>query len=583
MKIFSLLKRVPKVKILIPLILIAGFSEAVGLAILIPIVSTLTNESQNNSLPGIFKYFEEILQIFPTDKQFIVLLGFALFFMILSYFLIYIQEKTVFKSRFRLLKDLRNNLTKSIVRSKWERISELSSGDISNSIIRESERGAEALLGLVMIMASIFQITIYSVFAISLSWKIFLTIMLIMSVGYFTSRKLIKIARKLGDNSAKKNNELSQFIVDFIRGSKILKATNTFKNPLKKLMKINSDACDLDYKICYNQVKMRFQIQSIISIAIVTILFISVEIIKINSSVLLLFMFVIMRIAPKVSVLQGQYHNFNAYIPILDILDKVIEENRNEIEDIRHNAQNSKKIISGIEIKNITYCYPKEKIKAIDNASMIIPAKSFTAFVGSSGSGKSTFANLLMGLMDADSGEIVLDGVNIKDINRDTYRSRIGFVSQENLFFNDTIKYNLTFGDNYKEENIWEALKAAQIYDHIINSPNKLNTIIGEAGLSLSGGQRQRLSIARSLLRKPNILVLDEASSALDTESENKLQEAIEKIRNNFTLIVVAHRLSTIKNAGKIYVFDKGSIVESGSYNELCDLNGRFAELNNDN
>jgi len=164
MKIFSLLKRVPKVKILIPLILIAGFSEAVGLAILIPIVSTLTNESQNNSLPGIFKYFEEILQIFPTDKQFIVLLGFALFFMILSYFLIYIQEKTVFKSRFRLLKDLRNNLTKSIVRSKWERISELSSGDISNSIIRESERGAEALLGLVMIMASIFQIIIYSFF-----------------------------------------------------------------------------------------------------------------------------------------------------------------------------------------------------------------------------------------------------------------------------------------------------------------------------------------------------------------------------------------------------------------------------------
>ena len=166
MKIFSLLKRVPKVKILIPLILIAGFSEAVGLAILIPIVSTLTNESQNNSLPGIFKYFEEILQIFPTDKQFTILLGFALFFMILSYFLIYIQEKTVFKSRFRLLKDLRNNLTKSIVRSKWERISELSSGDISNSIIRESERGAEALLGLVMIMASIFQIIIYSFFFI---------------------------------------------------------------------------------------------------------------------------------------------------------------------------------------------------------------------------------------------------------------------------------------------------------------------------------------------------------------------------------------------------------------------------------
>jgi ABC-type multidrug transport system fused ATPase/permease subunit len=294
-------------------------------------------------------------------------------------------------------------------------------------------------------------------------------------------------------------------------------------------------------------------------------------------------MFVIMRIAPKVSVLQGQFHNYNAFIPILNILDEIIKKNKNEIEDFKVTTEYSNEIKSSIKINNVSYSYPKEKIKAIDNVSMIIPAKSFTAFVGSSGSGKSTFANLLMGLMDNDSGEILLDGVNIKNINLDTYRSRIGFVSQENLFFNDTIKYNLTFGDNYKEKDIWEALKFAQIDDHIFKMPNKLNSIIGEAGLSLSGGQRQRLSIARSLLRNPDILVLDEASSALDTESEVKLQEAIEKISNNFTLIVIAHRLSTIKNAEKIYVFDKGSIIESGSYNELCNLNGRFTELNINN
>ena len=221
MKIISQLKRVPNVLILIPLILIAGIAEGIGLTVLVPVVSTLTKESQINELPGIFKYFEYLLNNINPESQFTFLLTLALIFMILAYFLVFIQEKAIFMSRYTLLRRLRNRLSKSIIKSKWERISELSSGDISNSIIHESERGAEALLGLVMIMATSFQLIVYGIFAAMLSWQMFLISLIVISLGFIITKRIISRVKKLGKKSADKNNELSQFIVDFIRGSKL--------------------------------------------------------------------------------------------------------------------------------------------------------------------------------------------------------------------------------------------------------------------------------------------------------------------------------------------------------------------------
>ena len=202
------------------------------------------------------------------------------------------------------------------------------------------------------------------------------------------------------------------------------------------------------------------------------------------------------------------------------------------------------------------------------------------ALVGPSGSGKSTLADLIARFYDVTSGNILIDDMDIKSISIKSLRNLIGIVQQETILFNDTIRNNIIFGmENVSEEKLIEICRSANAYDFILKTENGLNTVIGERGLKLSGGQRQRISIARTLLRNPAILILDEATSSLDSQSEITVQNAIEKLMTGRTSIVIAHRLSTVRNADIIFVLEKGGIAESGNHEELLQKKGLYRQL----
>ena len=202
------------------------------------------------------------------------------------------------------------------------------------------------------------------------------------------------------------------------------------------------------------------------------------------------------------------------------------------------------------------------------------------ALVGSSGAGKSTFVDLIPRLYDIHNGEISVDGVNIKEISLFSLRSLMGIVTQETILFNYSIINNIRYGDDAATiDQIKNAAKAANALEFIEEMDDGFETVIGEKGTRLSGGQRQRITIARAILKNPDILILDEATSALDSESERKVQIAIDNLVKNRTVIVIAHRLSTIENADKILVFDHGEIVEMGSHSELIKMNGKYSSL----
>ena len=204
------------------------------------------------------------------------------------------------------------------------------------------------------------------------------------------------------------------------------------------------------------------------------------------------------------------------------------------------------------------------------------------ALVGSSGAGKSTFADLIPRFYDVSSGEIIIDGIDIRKLTVENLRSLMGIVSQDTILFNDTVAHNISYGlPEAGIDEIRQAAKTANALEFIDNLPNGFDTIIGEKGTRLSGGQRQRISIARALLKNPDILILDEATSALDTESERKVQEAIDTLVQNRTVIVIAHRLSTITKADQIIVLDEGKIVESGTHEKLLEINGKYKHLYN--
>ena len=309
---------------------------------------------------------------------------------------------------------------------------------------------------------------------------------------------------------------------------------------------------------------------------------------KMNYGELLLFQKYSGEFSLGISTLKGTItsisEGINEWIKFLqyyDIEQKIIsEKNLIPVEKEKKNQG------LGIIFKNVSFSYPtKKNIKIINNFNMEIKPGKNIAIVGSSGSGKSTLTNLILRFYDIDDGEILINGINIKDINLSWLRNNIGIVSQEPILTSGTIRENILYGvDNYTEKKFIEICKLSNVYSFATDTkifPKQFDTIVGERGIKVSGGQKQRIAIARALMKDAKILIFDEATSALDSENEAIVQDAINNIINKkkITSIIIAHRLSTVKNANIIYVMNQGKIVEFGNHEELIAKNGEYKKL----
>jgi ATP-binding cassette subfamily B protein len=248
--------------------------------------------------------------------------------------------------------------------------------------------------------------------------------------------------------------------------------------------------------------------------------------------------------------------------------------------DIISEKNLEKNIEGNVLFKEVSFTYPDTGINALKNINFEIKAGESLGLLGTTGSGKSTIANLLTRMYDTSAGKIEIDEVSIKDFNISNLRSQIGYVPQDVFLFSDTIRNNITFGtENNSEEQMIQAAKDADLYNNIIDFPEKFDTRIGERGISLSGGQKQRLSIARAIIRNPKILILDDSLSAVDTKTENEILNNLKVIMQNRTSVIISHRVSSVKLANKILVLDDGVIIEQGTHEELLEKNGMYKEL----
>ncbi len=247
---------------------------------------------------------------------------------------------------------------------------------------------------------------------------------------------------------------------------------------------------------------------------------------------------------------------------------------------VKNESQEDFSFNGHVEFRNVSYTYPNSGIKAIDDVSFVLNSSERIGVIGRTGSGKSTLIKLIMRQIDPQEGEILLDGVNIKEINIDQYRDQIGIVPQDVFLFSDTINNNILFGSldgTINDRDIVEVTKEAHVHHNIVSFKNSYNTLLGERGVNLSGGQKQRLSIARALIRKPKLLILDDCLSSVDTETEEVILSNLNK--KSISSFIVSHRISTIRNATKILTLSNGSITEEGTHEELLFKNGEYASL----
>ena len=422
---------------------------------------------------------------------------------------------------------------------------------------------------------------------------VFLTTMMIVNVQLtifvllvlpFAGMIIGRIGRSLKKRSMKGQNKMGDILgilEETLSGLRIVKAFNAEKRMEKRF---NNEI--EEYKSIMNKIMRRRDLAHPMSeflgtiVIVLVVWFGGILILDVGGNlqpaIFLAYIGIFYQIINPAKAFSQAMFNIQKGLAAFERIDRILEAEIS-IADIEDPIA-IKNLESEIEYRNVTFSYGEKAV--LKNVNLKVPKGKTIALVGQSGSGKSTFVDLLPRFYDVQEGSILINGIDIRKLKLYDLRNLMGNVNQEAILFNDTIFNNITFGvDHASPEEVVTAAKVANAHDFIMETENGYDTIIGDRGGKLSGGQRQRLSIARAVLKNPPILILDEATSALDTESELLVQQAIENLMANRTSIVIAHRLSTVRNVDLICVFHEGEIVETGTHDELIQLNGYYNKL----
>ena len=484
--------------------------------------------------------------------------------------------------RNNMVRDIRSELFDSYLQLPLSLLSTEKKGDLVSRItidVQEVEASILRVLEtvfrepIVMAGSVAFMLLISPTLTLFIFGLILFTVLIIGGV----SRTLKKESRKAQDILA----NLVSIIDESLSGMRIVRAFNAQELTGKRFSHVNENHRHVSTRILWRR-DLASPLSEVLGIAVVAVLlwFGSRQVFsqQIAAETFFAFLFAFFNVIAPAKSFSSAYYFVLKGLAAVDRIDEV-RKIKNPVAD-KPDARGISEFRESIEISNVTFRYPGSEIDVLKDIDLTIKKGQIIALVGSSGSGKSTLADLVARFHDVTSGSIKIDGVDIRDYKIFDLRELMGIVSQDPILFNDTIRNNIEYSlERKSDEAIQRAAKYANAHDFIMETEQQYETVIGERGTKLSGGQRQRLTIARALLENPPILILDEATAALDSESEKLVQEALEHVMEGRTTLIIAHRLSTIRHADVIYVLKDGRIVEAGSHDELQSIGGEYKKF----
>ncbi|MGS2780015.1 ABC transporter ATP-binding protein [Robertmurraya sp. GLU-23] len=560
---------------------IVSFLDGVAILLLIPIlsISGIINSANESSLMWVFS---DLLKDLPTGIGLPFILGFYVILVLGQNLLQRNLSIRDIKIHQGFINHLKEEIYQSLLHVKWEFIIRTRKSNLINSLTKDINRVSTGIKMFMQFITNFIFTLIQIGIAFWLSPQI-ASLVLVCGLGLaFFSWKFVRQAKNLGKESTDISRAYLAGITDHLNGLKDIKTNRLEKSRMTWLKSLNIKMLDEQVKFVELQTSSQLSYKTAFALILSCFIFFSANLFYTQPEKLLIVIIIFSRLWPRFVTIQSNLQQLALTIPAFKVLLALQNETKHLIE-VSDDNEEILYMNKMIECKNVCFKYNGDHTSyALQNINLQIPANHMTAIVGQSGAGKSTLVDILMGLQRPETGEVLIDDMPLTDDKLLALRKTISFVPQDPFLFNASIRQNLLLmNPTAPEEHLWAALEFAAA-DFVKELPNGLDTPLGDRGIRLSGGERQRIVLARAILRNPSILILDEATSSLDTDNESKIQMALERLKGKMTVIVIAHRLSTIHNADQVIVLDKGRIVQKGEYIQLAnDKKGIFRSFLN--
>lgn len=452
-------------------------------------------------------------------------------------------------------------------------------GRIQNSLTGEIGRVTNAYQHYSECIQQSVMILVYTIFVFMVDWRFALLVCIGGGITNLLYGSIYKKTKQASSELTKKNSGYQGLIIQYIANFKYLKATGFLNKYADKLKHKIKEIEESSKKIGVLNARVTALREPMLIGVVCLVILVHIFILKGHLASVMISLLFFYRALSALMNLQNRYNSFLGVSGSLDNITKFEKELKQGAE--KDGTIEFTRLSHSIEVQNVDFGYD-EPNGILKQLNLKINKNQSVAFVGESGSGKTTLVNLISGLLNPNNGQIKIDGTNLNSLRKSSYQSRIGYIAQEPVIFNDTIFNNVTFWAEPTEENkikFYDAVKRASIFEFIDSLKKKEDTLLGNNGINLSGGQKQRISIARELYKDIDILILDEATSALDSETEKEIQTNIDALKGQYTILIIAHRLSTIKNVDIIYLMDKGKIIGQGTFEQLAENSERFRKM----